>query len=60
MDRIAAFLDMGGRAQFVWPAYILTAIVLVVVLVVSLKALRGNESALGRFEGRRGKRGRKE
>lgn len=58
MDRIAAFLEMGGRGQFVWPAYGLTALVLVVLLVVSLKAMRARERELDRSEGERGERKR--
>jgi heme exporter protein D len=53
MDRIAAFLDMGGRAAFVWPAYGLTALVLIGILVVAIRGLRARERELSRFGGRR-------
>jgi heme exporter protein D len=56
MDTIAAFLDMGGRAEFVWPAYGLTAIVLIGILVASLRSLRARERELERFRGRRRER----
>ena len=58
MDRILAFLDMGGRAAFVWPAYGLTALVLIGLLLVSLKAMRARDRELERLKGgaRRGRR----
>jgi len=45
-----AFFDMGGYGGFVWPAYGLTALVLIVVLVVSLRGLRQREAALAALE----------
>ncbi|HLI12193.1 MAG TPA: heme exporter protein CcmD [Alphaproteobacteria bacterium] len=59
VDSIVAFLEMGGRAQFVWPAYGLTAAVLVGLLVVSLRAMRAHERELDRFEARRPRRERR-
>lgn len=55
MDRIAAFLEMGGRAAFVWPAYGLTVAVLALVLVLSLRTTRARKRRLG--EGERHVRG---
>lgn len=46
-----AFLDMGGRAAFVWPAYGLTALVLIALLLASLKAMRARDRELRRLEG---------
>jgi heme exporter protein D len=46
-----AFIDMGGRAAFVWPAYGLTALVLIGLLLLSLKAARGRDRELRRIEG---------
>ena len=40
------FLAMGGYAGFVWPAFGLTALVMVWLLVASLRRLRANESLL--------------
>ncbi|MFQ5953638.1 MAG: heme exporter protein CcmD [Kiloniellales bacterium] len=40
------FLGMGGYAAFVWPAYILTAVVLIGLLVMSLRDARAREAAL--------------
>jgi len=53
MDKIAAFFDMGGRAAYVWPAYGLTAIVLIGILVASVRSLRARDRELERLEGRR-------
>ncbi len=53
------FLSMGGYAQFVWPAFAVTAIVLVALLVLSRRALRVNESTLEALQNeRRGARRR--
>jgi heme exporter protein D len=53
MNGIAGFLDMGGRAAFVWPAYGLTALVLIGILVVTVHGLRARERELERFRGGR-------
>ena len=34
------FFDMGGYAAFVWPAFGLSTLVLIVMLVVSLRYLK--------------------
>ncbi len=46
MSMLESFLAMGGYAGFIWPTYILTAVVLVALLVASLKAARGAEKDL--------------
>ena len=46
MAEIEQFLAMGGYAAFVWPAFAVTAAVLVGLLVVSLRTLRRREAAL--------------
>ncbi len=46
MDRLQVFLDMGGYAMFVWPAYGVAIGLLVGLLVVSLRGMRGQEAAL--------------
>lgn len=46
MDAITTFLAMGGYAAFVWPAFGITAAVLVGLLVVSWRALRAREAEL--------------
>jgi heme exporter protein D len=42
------FLDMGGYAAFVWPAYAVAALVLVGFALVSWRRLRAAERALER------------
>ena len=37
---------MGGHAAFVWPALGLTAVILIVMAVVSTRQLRASETAL--------------
>jgi heme exporter protein D len=50
---------MGGYGGYVWPAYGITAVVLVGVLVASRQALRRSEAELSRLqEGRRDRRAR--
>jgi heme exporter protein D len=43
---IDAFLAMGGYAPFVWPAFGITAAVLIALAVASRRALRSRESVL--------------
>jgi heme exporter protein D len=50
MDGIAKFLDMGGYAAYVWPALGLTAIVLAVLLIASMKSARRREAELAQLE----------
>ena len=44
------FLEMGGYAAFVWPAYGFAAAILVGLLVASLRTLRRAEKALAGIE----------
>ncbi len=46
MDAVSQFLDMGGYAGFVWPAYGIAAIVLVGLLVISRRQLKAAEKTL--------------
>ena len=50
MGQISDFLDMGGYAAYVWPAYALAALVLVALLVSSLRSLRAGQRELKRLE----------
>ena len=50
MGQISDFLDMGGYAAYVWPAYGLAALVLVALLVASLRSLRAGQRELKRLE----------
>ena len=46
IEAFGEFLAMGGYAQFVWPAYLLTAVILAVLTGLSLRDLRREEAAL--------------
>ena len=44
------FLAMGGYGGYVWPAFIVTAVVLIGLLAVSLQRLRAKERELARLQ----------
>ncbi|MBT7769417.1 MAG: heme exporter protein CcmD [Rhodospirillales bacterium] len=44
------FLDMGGYAAFIWPCFIVSAVLLVGLLVVSQRQLRTTEATLNALE----------
>ncbi|MFQ6018166.1 MAG: heme exporter protein CcmD [Kiloniellaceae bacterium] len=46
MEQIQTFLAMGGYGAFVWPAFGLTALVMVWLLAATLRGLRARERAL--------------
>jgi heme exporter protein D len=50
MDQAQTFLAMGGYGGFVWPAFVLTAAVLVGLLVTTLRRLRALEGDLLRLQ----------
>jgi heme exporter protein D len=52
------FFAMGGYAAFVWPAYGLTALVMVGLLVDTLHRLRARRRRLEALEAERGNRER--
>ena len=41
-----SFLEMGGYAAYVWPAFGITAFVLVALALASLRSLRTREQVL--------------
>jgi heme exporter protein D len=49
MDQLRTFLAMGGHASFVWPAFGLTAAVLVGLLVATIRRLRALQGTLARL-----------
>ena len=51
-----AFLDMGGYAAYVWPAYGAAALILVGLLVASLAGLRRRQRELARLDDGRERR----
>lgn len=44
------FLEMGGYARFVWPAFAVTAVTLAGLLVASVRSLRSQEASLARLQ----------
>ena len=46
MDSFASFVEMGGYAVYVWPAFAVSALVLGGLLLASLRGLRARESTL--------------
>ncbi|HYM30014.1 MAG TPA: heme exporter protein CcmD [Candidatus Cybelea sp.] len=50
METLGSFFAMGGYAAFVWPAFGVTAAVLIGLLLASLKSWRDNEAALRSLE----------
>ena len=47
------FLAMGGYAAFVWPAFAVTAIIMTVILIASLRRMRTNQRVLTALEAQR-------
>lgn len=43
MESVQEFLAMGGYAEFIWPSYVVTALVLGVLWLVSGQSLRRSE-----------------
>jgi heme exporter protein D len=58
MDRLNEFLSMGGYGGYIWPAYLIAAIILIGLLVTSLRSVRGQEARLASL--RQARRGRGE
>jgi heme exporter protein D len=50
MEQVQTFLAMGGYGGFVWPAFVLTAVVLAGLLVTTLRRLRALQSDLLRLQ----------
>lgn len=46
---MAKFLEMGGYAVYVWPAFAVAALVMISLLVASLRTLRAREAVLKRL-----------
>ena len=42
MDTIKNFFDMSGYGSYVWPSYLVTAGVMIVMLVASQRLLKAN------------------
>ena len=50
MDTIRNYFAMSGYASFIWPAFALSTVVLVALLVSSLRSLRRSEDALAEMQ----------
>jgi heme exporter protein D len=50
MDKFAAFLAMGGYAAYVWPAFLIAALVMGGLVATTLRGLRRREAALAELE----------
>ncbi len=59
MERIETFLAMGGYGAYVWPAYGLTAAVMIGFVITTLRSLRQHQKALDALEARVGPRRRR-
>lgn len=53
---MSEFLDMGGYASYIWPAYALTAVMMVWILVASARAARHKEHELAELQKNRADR----
>ena len=59
MEQIEGFLAMGGYGRDVWPAYGLTAAIMIAFVVSTLRSLRARKRALERLEADAPKRQRR-
>lgn len=50
-----AYLSMDGYGSFVWPAYLISAAILLILLAVSLRTVRAQEARLAEI--RKARRG---
>ena len=50
MQEISEFLDMGGYAAFIWPCFIVSAMMLVGLLVTSQRRLKSLQANLKDLE----------
>ncbi len=46
MESLSEFFAMGGYAPYIWPAYLIAAVILVTLLGLSIRDLRRNEGVL--------------
>jgi len=58
MEQIESFFTMGGYGAYVWPAYGLTAAVMIAFLVTTLRSLRSRRKSLETLEAKAGPRRR--
>ena len=58
-EALRAFLAMGGYGGYIWPCYLLGAVLMLALLVASLKAARAREAELEALQGNRQERARR-
>jgi heme exporter protein D len=51
MDQLTSYFAMGGYGGFIWPAYALTAAILIGLLIASRRTLTARESELAAIRG---------
>jgi heme exporter protein D len=56
MEQIESFFAMGGYAAYVWPAYALTAAIMIAFLITTLRSLRNRQKSLQSLEAKAGPR----
>jgi heme exporter protein D len=56
MAGLSEFLDMGGYAVFVWPAYGIAAVIMIVLAMMSWRALVAERAVLEKLEAEHGSR----
>jgi len=49
------FINMDGYGHYVWPAFSLTIVILLIMAIVSFLKLKSNESALNKVSERKNK-----
>jgi len=47
---MAEFFSMGGYGAYVWPSYVMTAVIMAVLLIVSMRSLRATQTAFDRLK----------
>ena len=50
MERLVAFFEMGGYAAFVWPPFVIAALVMAGLAIASRRRLRASERLLAELE----------
>ena len=59
MESLRSFLAMGGYAAYVWPAFLVAALVMAGQLATTLLSLRRREAAVAELEARAPRRAAK-
>ena len=59
MESLRSFLAMGGYAAYVWPAFLVAALVMAGQVATTLLSLRRREAALAELEARAPRRAAK-